>query len=134
MKNAVAVFVFCALGVSASAAEEEVTPAHVFQAVSQVAADLELIRDVMGKPVLEAPPWIVDDAEPRHVLYQVQALHLATTLLSELAHLTLSLDAKDVDLPPVERPRHIFPSHVFRMAGMLQDELATLETKLAGEG
>ena len=307
MKNAIAVLFFCALGVSAGAAEEEVTPAHVFQAVSQVAADLELIRDVMGKPVLEAPPWIVDDAEPRHVLYQVQALHrkaarlaaqldvetvplppvptgeivpanvlafvrssyaqlnlvrgelgivyssdlppfsatqqprdvlrevvqasrqlnlmldqpilpadvydllalaaayvagalthdeaapiygvlppfeggkvpgdvyrrvleclalaqaigarqgievlqlnlrkelrrrdiapsdvyhLATTLLSELAHLTLSLDAKDVDLPPVERPRHIFPSHVFRMAGMLQDELATLETKLAGE-
>ena len=55
---------------------------------------------------------------------------LATTLLSELAYLTLVLDAKDVPAPPVERPKHVFPSHVYRMAGMLQDELARLEGKL----
>ncbi len=55
--------------------------------------------------------------------------HLATTLLAELAYLTLTLDAKDVDLPPIERPTHIFPSHVYRMAGMLQDELARLEAQ-----
>ena len=55
---------------------------------------------------------------------------LATTLLSELAYLTLVLDAKDVPAPEVERPTHIFPAHVYRMAGMLQDELARLEAKL----
>ena len=55
---------------------------------------------------------------------------LGTTLLAEVAYLTLTLDAKDVDLPPIERPKHIFPSHVFQMAGMLQDELARLETQL----
>lgn len=52
---------------------------------------------------------------------------LATTVLAELAHLTLELDAQDVDLPPVERPKHIFPAHVFQMAGMLEDELLRLE-------
>ena len=52
---------------------------------------------------------------------------LATTLLSELAYLTLVLDARDVEAPPIERPSHIFPSHVYRLAGMLQDELARLE-------
>lgn len=66
-------------------AEEEITPAHVYQAVSQV---------------------------------------------SELAYLTLVLDAKDVPAPEIDRPKHIFPSHVFRMAGMLQDELARLEADL----
>lgn len=55
---------------------------------------------------------------------------LATTLLSELAHLTLVLDTKDVPTPAVERPKHVFPAHVYRMAGMLQDELARLEAKL----
>ena len=55
---------------------------------------------------------------------------LATTLLSELAYLTLVLDAKDVPAPEIDRPKHIFPSHVFRMAGMLQDELARLEADL----
>lgn len=54
---------------------------------------------------------------------------LATTLLSELAYLTLVLNARDVEAPPIERPRHVFPSHVYRMAGMLQDELARLEAK-----
>ena len=54
---------------------------------------------------------------------------LATTLLSELAYLTLVLDAKDVEGPPIERPSHVFPSHVYRMAGMLQDELARLEAR-----
>lgn len=55
---------------------------------------------------------------------------LATTLLSEVAYLTLVLDAKDVEAPPVDRPKHIFPSHVYRIAGMLQDELARLEDRI----
>jgi len=42
----------------------------------------------------------------------------------------LELDAHDVDLPPIERPAYIFPSHVFRMAGMLEDELNRLEASL----
>ena len=32
------------------AAEEEITPAHVYQAVSQVSANIGLIREVMGPP------------------------------------------------------------------------------------
>ena len=55
---------------------------------------------------------------------------LATTLLSEVAYLTLVIDAKDVDAPPIERPKHIFPSHVYQIAGMLQDELAVLEDRM----
>lgn len=55
---------------------------------------------------------------------------LATTLLSEVAYLTLVLEAKDGDGPPIEPPKHIFPSHVYRIAGMLQDELARLEDRM----
>ena len=40
------------------------------------------------------------------------------------------LDARDVETPPIERPEHVFPSHVYRIAGMLQDELARLEASL----
>ena len=288
---------------AAFGADEEVTPAHVYQAVGKVVADIELIREAMGRPKLQTPPWVVDHAEPRHVFYQAQTLlrkanrlamqlngverivptagdetrpadvlaliggvqqqvdavrgelgltysaevaelqpdrrprdvlrevvqasrqlnllldrrikpedvysqlelaaayvagaltddvavpvygtlppfeggkqpadvyrrvmeclgiaqaigtkqgidvlqlnlrrelrrrdiapadvyDLATTVLAELAYLTLVLEARDVDLPPVERPKHIFPSHVYRLAGMLQDELARLEAKL----
>lgn len=293
----------CSAG--AIAAEPDVIePPHVYQAVLQIAHEVELIREAMGRPKLEVPAWVVDHAEPRHVFYQVQALFrqvgrlaqqltgeesvlppvpvgeikpqhvlrvvqaaqesvervldeldiayraelpalepnreprdvfreavqairqlnlmldrpiqprdvygrlelaaayvagaltehegnpvygtrppfepgrvpadvyrrvleclgiaqeigsqhgiavlrlnlrrelrrrdiepsdvylLATTLLAEVAYLTLTLDAKDVDLPPIERPKHIFPSHVFQMAGMLQDELARLEMQL----
>ena len=55
---------------------------------------------------------------------------LATTLLSEIAHLTLVLEAEDVAGPPIETPKHVFPSHAYQLAGMLQDELARLEAKL----
>ena len=294
------------VGASGASGADEIAPAHVYQAVRQLAQDIELIREVMGRPKLEAPAWVVDHAAPRHVFYQVQTLfrktdrladqltgeegelppvpvgeiepqhvlrvvqaaqerverirneleigyrtelpalepgrlprdvlreavqanrqlnlmldrpiqprdvyarlelaatyvagaltedesdpvygtlppfdpgkvpadvyrrvleclgiaqeigkqhgievlqlnlrrelrrrdispsdvyHLATTLLAEVAYLTLTLDAKDVDLPPIERPKHIFPSHVFRMAGMLQDELARLEAQADG--
>ena len=306
MKTAIIVLAAMAAAVSTNAADdaEEVTPAHVYQAMGQVSEDVELIRTVMGRPKLTAPPWAVDRAEPRHVLYQAQVMfrnanrlaeqlrlpardlppiptdeirpahviefvrgahlqldrvrvelgialeaelprfvaqrepkdvlrevvqasrqlnlmldnpiqpadvygrlelaaayvagaltedesmpvygtlpafeggktpadvyrrmleclglvqevgaergievlqlnlrtelrrrdivpadvyHLATTVLAEIAHLTLLLDAADVDLPPVERPKHIFPSHVYRMAGMLEDELNRLNEKL----
>ncbi len=289
-------------GSTASAAEPDITPAHVYQAVGQITADINLIRAVMGRPVLTAAEWIVEDAQPRHVYYQARTLFrkanrfaieiagverqspvpfpdgeirpahvftmikdaqsqidivrrelgigvraeepafesrrqpsdvlratvqasrqlnllldreftpedvygrlelaatyvagtlsedennpvygklppfepakvpgdvyrrvleclqltrsigeklgvpvlrlnlrrelrrkdispadvydLATTVLSELAHLTLELEAKEVGPPPIEQPKHIFPSHVYQMAGMLQDELARLE-------
>ena len=55
---------------------------------------------------------------------------LATTVLAEVAYLTLTLDAFDVDVPPIERPKHVFPSHVYQMASMLQEELARLEAHL----
>lgn len=55
---------------------------------------------------------------------------LATTVLAEVAYLTLTLEAFDVDVPPIERPKHIFPSHVYQMARMLQEELARLEAHL----
>ncbi|MCY3818087.1 MAG: hypothetical protein OXH52_01805 [Gammaproteobacteria bacterium] len=303
MKNRIIVAVL-ALAVMAfhTAADEEVTPAHVYQAVDQLSANVGLIREVMGRPEASADPWVVIDAQPRHVFYQALTLlrkanrladelgaaervappplleeeiapanvlsvvslargqidavrhelgmtygaeardldpgreprdvmreivqasrqlnflldrqfkpedvygrlelaatyvagalteheselaygrlppfepgkmpadvyrrvleclelttvigekhgismlklnlrrelrrrdiapadvyDLATTLLSELAYLTLVLDARDVEAPPVERPRHVFPSHVYRLAGMLQDELARLE-------
>ena len=55
---------------------------------------------------------------------------LATTVLAEVAYLTLTLDALDVDVPPIDRPKHIFPSHVYQLARMLQEELARLESHL----
>ena len=60
--------------------------------------------------------------------------HLATTVLAELAHLTLMLDAVYVDLPPIERPEFIFPAHVYQVVGMLQNRMAHLESKLGAEG
>lgn len=300
-RSVVAMLALATLGFHA-AADEEITPAHVYQAVEQLSANIDLIREVMGRPETTTDPWVVIDAQPRHVFYQALTLlrkanrlaeelgaagrvapptlleeeivpanvlgivhlahaqidavrgelgmtygaeardldtdmeprdvmreivqasrqlnflldrqfkpedvygrlelaatyvagaltehesepaygrlppfesgkvpadvyrrvleclelatvvgenhgismlklnlrrelrrrdiapadvyDLATTLLSELAYLTLVLDARDVEGPPIERPSHIFPSHVYRLAGMLQDELARLE-------
>ena len=56
---------------------------------------------------------------------------LATTVLAEVAYLTLTLDALDVDVPPINRPKHIFPSHVYQLTRMLQEELAHLQSHLS---
>ena len=53
---------------------QEIAPPDVYQAVRQVSQDIELVREVMGRPKLEADAWVVEHAEPRHVYYQAQTL------------------------------------------------------------
>ena len=84
-----------AVWVGMAASAQEVTSAHVYQAVGQITADVELLRDTMGRPTSKMPPWIVDHALPRHVLYQAQALfHNANRLGSQLG-------LAEQDVPPV---------------------------------
>ena len=74
-----------ALGIAAAAEAQEITSTHVYQAVGQIATDVELLRETMGRPLSEMPPWIVDHALSRHVLYQAQALrHNANQLGRQL--------------------------------------------------
>ena len=82
----------------------------LFRKANRLAVELAGAERMAPPPVLEAEIAPADVYDP------------ATTLLSELAHLTLVLDAKDVPAPAVERPKHVFPAHVYRMAGMLQDD------------
>jgi hypothetical protein len=49
---------------------------------------------------------------------------LTTTMLSDLAELTLRLDGEDVPMPAYERPARIFPSHAYQLAGVLGEQLA----------
>ena len=64
-----------ALGLGCGAgAQEEVTPAHVYRSVGQVAANVEPIREVMGRPELTTAHWVVVDAQPRHVYFQALTL------------------------------------------------------------
>ena len=45
----------------------------------------------------------------RRDILPADVYHLATTVLTEIAQLTLLLEAADVDLPPVERPKAYLP-------------------------
>ena len=106
-------------------------PSDVYRRVLECLAIAQEIDRKHGIPVLQLDlrrELRRRDIEPSDVY------HLATIVLVELAHLTLMLDAVDVDLPPVERSKHIFPAHGFQIAGMLQDQMARLEAKLEEEG
>ena len=84
-----------AVWIGAAADARAVTSAHVYQAVGQISADVELLRETMGRPTSKMPPWIVDHALPRHALYQAQALfNNANQLGSQLGLATR-------DLPPM---------------------------------
>ncbi len=39
-----------------AADDEEITPAHVYQAVEQLSANVDLVRDVMGRPETTTEP------------------------------------------------------------------------------
>lgn len=123
MKKTVALFVAWALGGFASAAEE-VTPAHVYQVVGQVAADVELIRNVMGKPVLDAPAWIVDHAQPRHVLYQARTLHRKANRLAA------QLGVEELPMPPVPHEEVIAPGDVIKFVTGAHDQLDLVRKEL----
>ena len=106
-------------------------PADVYRRVLECLAIAQEIDREHGIPVLQLDlrrELRRQDIEPPDVY------HLATIVLTELAHLTMMLDAEYVDLPPIERPELIFPAHVYQIAGMLQNQMARLESKLAAQG
>ena len=105
-------------------------PSDVYRRVLECLAIAQAIDREYGIPVLQInlrPELIRDD------IHSSDVFHLATTVLVELANLTLTLEGEYVDLPPIERPEHIFPSHAYQMAGLLQEQLSKLEAKLEEE-
>ncbi|MCE2461429.1 MAG: hypothetical protein J4F38_11695 [Pseudomonadales bacterium] len=102
-------------------------PADVYRRVLECLELATVIGDKRGVDVLKLN---LRRELRRRDIGPADVYDLATTLLSEVAYLTLVIDAKDVDAPPIERPKHIFPSHVYQIAGMLQDELARLEGRM----
>lgn len=95
---------------------DEIAPPHLYQAVRQVAQDVELVREVMGKPKLEAPAWIVDHAEPRHVFYQAQ------TLFRQMGRLAQQMTGEESVLPPFP-VGEIEPQHVLRVVQAAQERV-----------
>ena len=71
----------------------DVEPPDVYQAVRQVSQDIELVREVMGRPKLDVDPWVVEHAEPRHVYYQAQ------TLFRKVGRLKQQLTDEDSVMP-----------------------------------
>ena len=102
------------------------TPADVYRRVLECLELATVIGEVHGVAMLKLN---LRRELRRRDIVPADVYDLATTLLSEVAYLTLVLDAEDVGAPPIERPKHVFPSHLYRMAGMLQDELARLEAE-----
>ncbi len=56
---------------------------------------------------------------------------LTTTMVSDLAELTLRLEAEDTERPNYERPSRILPSHVYQLASVLQ-QMITAEGSNVG--
>lgn len=106
------------------AAEEEITPAHVYQAVSQVSANIGLIREVMGRPELTTDPWVVIDAQPRHVYYQ------ALTLFRKANSLATELAGAERQTPPPVLGEEIAPADVFAVVALARGHIDTVRREL----
>ena len=56
----------------------------------------------------------------------IEAMDMATLVLSDLAELTYEMEAEDVPLPEYPHPSRVFPSHVHQLVGVLQAQLEML--------
>ena len=56
----------------------------------------------------------------------IEAMDMATLVLSDLAELTYEMEAEDVPMPEYPHPSRVFPSHVFQLVGVLQAQLEML--------
>ena len=114
---------FCLASSLTARGAEEITPAHVYQAVKQVAQDVELIREVMGRPRLTAEPWIVNEAQPRHAYYQMQ------TLFRKVARLDRQLTGGATE-PPEPPTGEIEPRHVFALVVTARTSMDRIRAEL----
>lgn len=114
----------CVLFATATALAEEIRPPHVYQAVTQTAQDIELIREVMGRPKLDAPPWLIDHAEPRHVYYQVR------TMFRKVARLVEQTTGDEITLPPLAESVELEPRHVLEIVHAAQAGIAQIRGEL----
>lgn len=105
--------------------EDSITPPQVYQAVAQVTADIGLVRAVMGRPVLTSQPWIVEEAEPRHVFYQAQTLFRKSNRLAQ----EIAGSSRQSPTPAPEG--EIQPAHVFAVVAAAQAQITTVRQELA---
>ncbi|MGI9328425.1 MAG: hypothetical protein ACR2PZ_24630 [Pseudomonadales bacterium] len=77
--------------------------------------DLALIRVIPGKAA--------EGGASTDTVYD-----LTTTMVSDLAELTLRMELDEVAGPSYERPPRIYPSHVYALAKVLGDQITTLNT------
>ena len=117
-------------------AADEVTPAHVYQAVDRLAREIVLIRAISGAPQLEAKPWVVRAAQPRHVYYQAQTLfRKSNRLAGEVAGVERSVEwFLELDETAAGRAERIGEEVAAILGNPHAQEVETTVTGRGGEG
>ncbi|MFT5471288.1 MAG: hypothetical protein ACI8UO_006421 [Verrucomicrobiales bacterium] len=110
-------------GQAQSEASADKTPAHVYQEVALLRAELELIRLEMGKGEVETPPFRVEKAEPREVYFQ------ALTLFQKANRLAFEHTHEQIDKPKPPQGG-IAPKHVFMVVTAALERVRTVKTAL----
>ena len=106
-------------------------PLEVGMAAPDIFAMLAQIRDTateVAKKVDVAilSSGVVDESKVIPDLTELEAYDLMTIILSDLAELTLAMDALDADPPPYPRPSNIVGSHVYQLLASLDAQLQAL--------
>ena len=118
------VTLICILFLTITGLAQEVRPPHVYQAVTQTLHDIGLIREVMGRPVLDAPPWVVVHAEPRHVYYQIR------TMFRKVSRLLEQTTGEQITVPPFTESEEIEPHHVLKIVQGAQSGIEKIRAEL----
>ncbi len=114
----------CSLPIGPAAANETtIGPPQVFARVMKIQADLELIRNKMGKPQAGSPMLHISKAAPREVFFQ------ALTLFQKANRLSCEQTRKRGKTPKTPQG-NIRPSNVLAVVNAAWDRLRRVQTSL----
>ncbi|MCF6765798.1 hypothetical protein L3V82_08430 [Thiotrichales bacterium 19S3-7] len=86
-----------------------ITPSNVLAQVNTINAELELIRQAMGKPMIDNPPYQVKNASPREVYFEAQAL------FDKANRLTYEITGVYVHTPMISYQKNLKPKDVLNV-------------------
>ncbi len=114
-----------------AASARDIQPPDVFQNTMVIRAELEEIREFMGRPSIWRPEIIVRGAQPREVFFQAITLWVKAIRLCREARGGSGQNLAKIEIAP---PKQVTPADVFTLTQNAMGRLICVKRKLGLDG
>ena len=109
----------------------EIEPPDVYQNTLAIRAELETIREFMGRPLEKRPEISVHEAQPREVFFQAITLWIKANRLCREARGASMAHMAKIEIAP---PKNVTPSDVWTLTQNTMGRLICVKRELGLEG